>query len=209
MSGDVCETTDLPLKEVAARLRTQVPTVRKWVRTGRLPGTRLPNGEWRVPRSAVESFPTTRRGGQKFGSTRGVLLFCRGKDCHSLPTKGHPDDAGYDLYAAESRTITPQEVVRVRTGVRVAVPPGHVAVVHDRSSMASKGLLVGGGIIDPGYTGEVDVIVVNTSDRAKQVHRGDKVAQLLVYRLFAGEVDEASDLAPTDRGAKGFGSTGK
>jgi dUTP pyrophosphatase len=199
----------LPIKAAAERLKTTVGTVRKWVRSGRLPATKTPNGEWRVSATAVATLPPARRGSRRFAKPKATLLFARAAKCHSLPTRGHPDDAGYDLYSTENRSFTAGETARVRTGVRVAVPVGHVGILHDRSSVAAKGLYVGGGVIDPGYTGEVEVILTNLSDRARQVKEGDKVCQLVVYRTFAGETVEVDDLPPTTRGEKGFGSTGR
>lgn len=202
--SDACPSDWLSLKQVAARTGVTYQTVLKWVDRGLLPATRMVGREWRVDPAVLDDFvPPTRGVGD--GST---LRFARGRDCHSLPTKSRPDDAGWDLYSAEDRTFTVNETYRVRTGTRVGIPKGYVGLVCGRSSVASKGLAVGGGVIDCGYTGEVDVILSNLNDRSKQVRRGEKVAQLLVLKVYAGPSKEVTDLDPTDRGEKGFGSSG-
>lgn len=126
-----------------------------------------------------------------------------------LPTRAHHDDAGLDLYALEDTAVPSGEGRVLRTGVAVAIPPGHVGLVCDRSSMARKGLKTAGGVIDAGYRGEVGVVVWNISREVQSVKRGERVAQMLVIPIATPAPVDAADLGETARGAGGFGSTGR
>ncbi len=125
------------------------------------------------------------------------------------PTRAHPDDAGLDLYALEDAAVEPGAGAVLRTGVAVAVPPGHVGLVCDRSSLARRGLKTAGGVIDAGYRGEVGVVVWNLSREVQRVKKGERAAQMLVIPIAAPAPVEAEDLGDTARGAGGFGSTGR
>jgi dUTP pyrophosphatase len=131
-----------------------------------------------------------------------------------LPAAQHPDDAGYDLHAREDALI-PAGGGRalVPTGVAVAIPSGHGGFVLPRSGLALRhGItcLNTPGLIDPLYRGEVKVVLVNTDpSTAYQVHRGDRIAQLVVQRVETVEWVEVDDLGDTQRSAEGFGSTGR
>lgn len=126
-----------------------------------------------------------------------------------LPTRAHADDAGLDLYALEDATVPSGEGRVLRTGVAVAVPPGHVGLVCDRSSMAKRGLKSAGGVIDAGYRGEVGVVVWNLSREAQSVKKGERIAQMLVIPIAVPAPIDSDDLGSTARGAGGFGSTGR
>lgn len=126
-----------------------------------------------------------------------------------LPSRAHPDDAGLDLYGLEDATVPPGEGRVLRTGVAVALPPGHVGLVCDRSSMAKRGLKTAGGVIDAGYRGEIGIVVWNLSREPQAVKKGERVAQLLVLPIAVPAPVDAEDLGATSRGAGGFGSTGR
>ncbi len=126
-----------------------------------------------------------------------------------LPTRAHPDDAGLDLYGLEDAAVAPGEGKVLRTGVAFAVPPGHVGLVCDRSSMAKRGLKTAGGVIDAGYRGEVGVVVWNISSTPQSVKKGERIAQLLVIPIAVPAPVDTDDLGDTARGAAGFGSTGR
>ena len=126
-----------------------------------------------------------------------------------LPTRAHPDDAGLDLYGLEDATVAPGEGRVLRTGAAVAVPPGHVGLVCDRSSMAKRGLKTAGGVIDAGYRGEVGVVVWNLSREPQSVKKGERIAQMLVIPIATPAPIDSADLGDTARGAGGFGSTGR
>jgi dUTP pyrophosphatase len=127
----------------------------------------------------------------------------------TLPTRAHPDDAGLDLYSLEDAELAPGAGKVVRTGVAVAVPAGHAGLVCDRSSMARRGLKTAGGVIDAGYRGELGVVLWNISGQAQAVKRGERVAQLLIMPTATPAVRHVDALDSTERGAKGFGSTGR
>lgn len=126
-----------------------------------------------------------------------------------LPTRAHSDDAGLDLYGLEDVTVAPGEGTVLRTGVAVAVPPGHVGLVCDRSSMARRGLKTAGGVIDAGYRGEVGVVVWNISRESQSVKKGERIAQMLVVPIATPAPIDSDDLGATLRGTGGFGSTGR
>jgi dUTP pyrophosphatase len=129
------------------------------------------------------------------------------------PAYARPDDAGLDLYAAEDVTLAPGARVRVRTGVAVAIPAGFAGLVLPRSGLALRhglSLLNTPGLIDAGYRGEVMVLLVNHDlDAPAAITRGDRVAQLIVQRIEHVALVEVDELPPSDRGAGGFGSTGR
>lgn len=126
-----------------------------------------------------------------------------------LPTRAHPDDAGLDLYSLEDVSLAPGEGKVARTGVAVALPPGHVGLVCDRSSLAKRGLKTAGGVIDAGYRGELGVVIWNISGAEQRVARGERLAQLLVLPVATPAPVEAQKLGESSRGSDGFGSTGR
>lgn len=129
-----------------------------------------------------------------------------------LPAYAHADDAGADLCTAVDVEIGPGERVLVPTGVALALPPGHVGLVHPRSGLAVRhGLTVlnAPGTIDAGYRGEVSVLLVNHDPRTPvRLRRGDRVAQLVVQRYERAGFVEVERLPGSERGAGGYGSTG-
>jgi len=130
-----------------------------------------------------------------------------------LPDYAHGplEDAGLDLHAAEDALLEPNVPVMVPTGLAIEVPSGCEAQVRPRSGLAAKHAIIlpnSPGTIDPGYRGEVRVILLNLGRQAYQIHRGDRIAQLVVARYEAVEWEE-SDLSETKRGAGGFGSSGR
>ena len=131
-----------------------------------------------------------------------------------LPAQQHADDAGYDLHAREDATLASGGGrALVPTGLAVAIPPGHAGFVLPRSGLALKhGItcLNAPGLIDPQYRGELKVLLVNTDPaEAYTVHRGDRIAQLVVQAVAAVEWLEVDELDATTRDAYGFGSTGR
>jgi dUTP pyrophosphatase len=129
-----------------------------------------------------------------------------------LPRYAHPGDAGLDLYLRETVTLKPGERTVVPTGIALAIPDGHVGLVHPRSGLAARHgvtLVNAPGTIDAGYRGEVKVILVNTDvHQPVTLERGSRIAQLVVQRFETVEVVDVDTLPDTTRGAGGFGSTG-
>ncbi|MDP3986066.1 MAG: dUTP diphosphatase [Candidatus Veblenbacteria bacterium] len=127
-----------------------------------------------------------------------------------LPVYFFPGDAGLNLFAVEDVVIPAHERVMITTGLSLAVPGGYVGLVHDRSSMAAKaGVHALAGVIDAGFRGEFKLVFLNTSNDDYKISAGDKVAQFLIQPVERVEVVEVEELPPTERGAGGFGSTGK
>jgi len=127
-----------------------------------------------------------------------------------LPSFAHETDAGMDIYSVESVTIPAGERVQVATGIALAVPEGCVGLIWDKSGVSHKaGLKVLGGVVDAGYRGELLIGLLNTSDTAHTFKAGDKIAQMLIQKIEHPKLVEVATLDETQRGSKGFGSTGK
>jgi dUTP pyrophosphatase len=131
-----------------------------------------------------------------------------------MPSRAHEDDAAFDLYADEALALAPGERAAVATGIALALPPGTAGLVLPRSGLAARhGITVlnAPGLIDPGYRGEVMVVLLNTdAGESFAIARGERIAQLLIARgedatLVAAE----AELEATARGAGGLGSTGR
>ena len=142
-----------------------------------------------------------------------TLPFARLSEEAREPTRAHDGDAGYDLYAVEAATIAPGERASVGTGIAVAIPGGWAGLVLPRSGLAARhGITLPNapGLIDSGYRGEVRVLMLNTDAREPfEVAPGDRIAQLLLVRHEAPELEEVASLDETVRGAGGFGSSGR
>ena len=130
-----------------------------------------------------------------------------------LPAYGSAFAAGADLYSDEGAfTVAPGETHLVHTGLSVEIPEGYAGFVHARSGMATKrGLAPANkvGVIDADYRGEVMVALHNHSNEPRTVEAGERVAQLVIAPFLKAEFEEAESLSETERGAGGFGSTGK
>lgn len=129
------------------------------------------------------------------------------------PTYAHAGDAGLDLVAAVAVTLKPGERALVPTGVAVAIPSGYAGLVLPRSGRALReglGLANSPGLIDSGYRGELKVVLINLDiEEPIYINRGDKIAQLVVQRIGSVELEVTDELPPTERGAGGFGSSGR
>ncbi len=128
-----------------------------------------------------------------------------------LPRYAHRGDAGLDLCAVAEAVIQPGEVATIPTGIAVELPEGTEAQVRPRSGLAGRHavtVLNTPGTIDEGYRGEIGVILINHGREVFRVEPGMRVAQLVVQRRLTVDVVEVEALTDTDRGARGFGSTG-
>lgn len=130
-----------------------------------------------------------------------------------LPTRAYADDAGLDLHALERFELAPRTQVVARTGIAIRLPDGHVGLLAPRSGMAKRGLTHVGGpaVIDPGYRGELHVLLWNVSDEPQDVAPGDRIAQLVVVPVaLVGPVEvDAIEPSSGGRGMRGLGSTGR
>ena len=129
------------------------------------------------------------------------------------PSRAHAEDAGLDLHAAETATLAPGARASVGTGIALAIPDGWAGLVLPRSGLAARhgiALVNAPGLIDPGYRGEVRVLLLNT-DREEpfEIAAGDRIAQLTLVRFEAPELEQVEALDLTARGSGGFGSSGR
>lgn len=121
----------------------------------------------------------------------------------------HEGDAGMDVYSCEDTIIKVGERKVVKTGIAVALEPGFVALVWDKSGLAAKkGIKTMAGVIDSGYRGEVGIVMLNTSREDHIINKHDKIAQILIQPIISAEIEEVTSLDETIRGKGGFGSTG-
>ena len=130
-----------------------------------------------------------------------------------LPAYAHgpQEDAGMDLCAVEAVTLLPGEPRMTPTGLTIELPPGYEAQLRPRSGLALKHAVTmpnAPGTIDPGYRGEIRVILLNLGREPYTVHPGDRIAQMVVARYEPVEWEEG-ELADSRRGTGGFGSSGR
>jgi dUTP pyrophosphatase len=127
-----------------------------------------------------------------------------------LPQKAHAGDLGYDLCAAETMTIFPDETVLISTGIAIQFPEGYGGFIKDRSSVSTKhSVFTVAGVIDNGYIGEIKVAMHNAGDEPWYCAPGNKIAQLVLIPTVNFDVEEVDEVIPQDeRGNNGFGSTG-
>lgn len=127
------------------------------------------------------------------------------------PVKAHPTDAGYDLAAAADKILPPGCRSLIPTGLRINLPAGTVGYVCPRSGMAAKNgitVLNAPGVIDPGYTGEIFVNIINHGACPYKIHSGDKIAQLIIHQTVDVDWQHVTEFEETQRGNHSHGSTG-
>jgi dUTP diphosphatase len=128
-----------------------------------------------------------------------------------LPSRAYDGDAGLDLAACERHELPPGSRAVVPTGVAVAIPRGYAGFVQPRSGLAARhGITIVNtpGLVDSGYRGEVNVVLLNTdSDQAFVVEPGMRIAQLVVVPVAPVEPVESAQLPASERGPRGFGSS--
>jgi dUTP pyrophosphatase len=140
---------------------------------------------------------------------------------HILVQKLHPEakipryahsgawgDLAADLYAVSAWTLEPGETVAIPTGLALGFPSEYGALVEDRSGLALRGLTTLAGVIDPGYRGEIKVVLTNLSAIPQSIAPGDRIAQLRLVRRIEATFEVVESLEETVRGGGGFGSTG-
>jgi dUTP pyrophosphatase len=139
------------------------------------------------------------------------LAVRRLRDDAVLPSQAYDGDAGLDLAACEGVTLGPGERASVGTGIAVEIPEGYAGFVQPRSGLAARhgiGVVNSPGLIDAGYRGEIRVVLLNTDrDEPFVVEPGMRIAQLVVAPVASVRIVEVDDLAASERGARGFGSS--
>lgn len=126
-----------------------------------------------------------------------------------IPTRAHETDAGLDLYSRERKPIRAKSSAVFDTGVHIELPAGTVGMLKSKSGLNVKHGLTSEGVIDVGYTGSIRVKLYNNSNIDYIVEVGDKISQLVILPIVTPSLDLVDELEHTDRGDKGFGSTGK
>ena len=142
------------------------------------------------------------------------LKIKRIRDGAVIPKRATAESAGLDLSAHldGEAVIQPGEIVKIPTGIAIGLETGTVGLVYPRSGLASKyGITLANcvGVIDSDYRGEILVPVTNHSAVPFTIHHGDRTAPLVISPVLLPEVEEAEELDETERGAGGFGSTGR
>ncbi|KAK3826818.1 MAG: dUTP diphosphatase [Linnemannia elongata] len=139
----------------------------------------------------------------------GQLLVKKLSDKARIPTRGSKHAAGFDLYSAKSMTIPAQSQGIVPTDISIAVPEGTYGRVAPRSGLAVKHFVdVGAGVVDYDYRGPLGVVLFNFGKNDFVIEEGDRIAQLVLEKVYLCDALEVEDLDATERGANGFGSTG-
>jgi dUTP pyrophosphatase len=131
-----------------------------------------------------------------------------------LPRYMTPQSAGLDIHAALDNDLTLEsaQIALIPSGFAIALPPGFEAQIRPRSGLAVKhgiGLINSPGTIDADYRGEIKVAVINLGPEDYTIRRGDRVAQMVIQRVYQAQFRIVEELDGTDRGDGGFGSTGK
>lgn len=133
------------------------------------------------------------------------------RDDAVLPGQAYEGDAGLDLAACEEIELGPGERAVVPTGIAVEIPSGYAGFVQPRSGLAARhgiGVVNSPGLIDSGYRGEIRVVLLNTdSVETFTVEPGMRIAQLVVTPVASVRLVEVEELAASERGARGFGSS--
>lgn len=128
-----------------------------------------------------------------------------------LPSKNRPEDAGYDIYTVETKTIPPRSITSFSTGVRVACSIGWFMSIRGRSGLGFKGVKPFIGTIDSTFNGPLKVLLENCTDEPYLVNKGERIAQLVIERQTEAVFVEVEKFSPEydRRGTDGFGSSGK
>lgn len=126
-----------------------------------------------------------------------------------LPKKAHLPDVGLDLFLPKDLFIRPFRTMTIPLGIGVAIPEGYAGILVPRSSIAEKGLIIQTSVIDPDYTGEIHLIITNSTDESVSLEKGQRVCSLVCINVLNPYIEEVEELQSTTRGTAGLGSTGK
>lgn len=126
-----------------------------------------------------------------------------------MPTRAHEMDAGLDMYARESCVVEAKGSATFDTGVHIAIPKGFVGFLKSKSGLNVKHSITSEGVIDAGYTGSIVVKLYNNSGYEYRVKDGDKISQLVLLPIITPDLELSDTLEDSDRGANGFGSSGR
>lgn len=140
---------------------------------------------------------------------RPVVLFKKLYPDAKIPSYSKAGDAGMDVYSLIDVDVLPGETVSVATGISMAIPEGYFGSARERSGLALKGIRLGGGVIDSGYRGEIRGIITNLGPEPIKLLRHDRIFQIIIQPCASALAREVDELPSSERGADGFGSTGR
>lgn len=127
----------------------------------------------------------------------------------TLPSLSYKGDAGFNLFSVEELVLNPGEKAAVKTGLKLAIPAGYAGFVWDKSGLAVKNhIKTMAGVIDSNYRGELLVVLTNLGKEPYHIEKGIKIAQLIIHKVETPEIKETVIADETERGGKGFGSSG-
>lgn len=126
-----------------------------------------------------------------------------------LPDYFMPTDVGFDIRAIEDVSLQPYEQKTIKTGIAIEIPEGHVGLIRDRAGIVTKmGVHTAAGTFDPGYRGEISIVMVNFGDEEVEIEIGMRIAQMIVIPVTKVKIQEVKSLSSSERGTKSFGSSG-
>ena len=129
-----------------------------------------------------------------------------------VPQKAHTTDAGFDIRTPVEVVVEPRSSAIIDTGVHMEIPEGYVGMLKSKSGLNVKSGILSEGVVDAGYMGSIVVKLYNHSDTPKHFEKGDKITQIVIMPIpfiELEEVDNLGEFEASERGADGFGSTGK
>jgi len=130
-------------------------------------------------------------------------------DGAQMPKKGREGDAAFDVFLLEDTVIKAWNNFCLDTGICLELPQGYAAMFVPRSSTAKKGISISNCLIDENYRGEIHILGTNNSPLTYKFNKGDRIASLLVFPVFTGELEETEELSESNRGSEWNGSSGK
>lgn len=141
--------------------------------------------------------------------THTLVKFKRLSEDACVPTQAYVASAGFDLFSAENINIGPQDRVKIKTDLSIDLPSGTYGHIAPRSGLASNFFIgIGGGVVDPEYRGNIQIIVFNHEKKPFQVNKGMKIAQLIIQKIVCdAKFIEVPSLDDTSRGENGLGSS--
>ena len=143
------------------------------------------------------------------------MINVRVKKVHELakvPRYAHSGEYGdlaADLCSVEDITMQTGDVRTIPTGIAMEFPPNYGGIIADRSGLAVRGLTTFAGVVDPGYRGEIRVVVSYFGKEPLSIQAGDRIAQMRIVRRIEANFVEAEEIAETERSGGGFGSSGR
>ena len=126
-----------------------------------------------------------------------------------MPKRGREGDAAFDVYLLEDVTLRPYSHFCLDTGICLELDHGYAAIFVPRSSTAKKGIYISNCLIDENYRGEVHILGTNDTLTVQEFHKGDRIASLLIFPIFNGELEQVEELSESNRGSNWNGSSGK